>query len=43
MMEGETNLSVLIKNMQPILNKGQYVFSSVSQINSLDFNKNSIK
>ena len=39
MMNGETNLSVLIKNMQPILNEGQYVFSSVSQIDTLDFNK----
>ena len=39
MMGGETNLSVLIKNMQPILNEGQYVFSSVSTINAFDFNK----
>ena len=38
-MGGETNLSVLIKNMQPVLNEGQYVFSSVSTINALDFNK----
>ncbi len=38
-MAGETNLSVLIKNMQPVLNEGQYVFLSVSEINTLDFNK----
>ena len=38
-MGGETNLSILIKNMQPILNDGQYVFSTVSTINALDFNK----
>ena len=39
MMSGETNLSILIKNMQPVLNEGQYIFSSVSTINALDFNK----
>ena len=38
-MGGETNLSVLIKNMKPVLNEEQYVFSSVSTINALDFNK----
>ena len=39
MMSGETNLSVLIKNMQPVLNEGQYVFSSVSSINAFDLDK----
>ena len=38
-MLGETNLSVLIKNMQPVLNEGRYVFSSVSTINAFDLNK----
>ena len=38
-MGGETNLSVLIKNMQPVLNRGQYVFSSVSTIDTFDLNK----
>ena len=38
-MGGETNLSVLIKNMQPVLNEGRYVFSTVSQIDTLDFDK----
>ena len=38
-MGGETNLSVLIKNMQPVLNEGQYVFSSISTIDTLDLNK----
>ena len=38
-MDGESNLSVLIKNMQPILNEGQYIFSTVSTINAFDFNK----
>ena len=38
-MGGETNLSILIKNMQPVLNRGQYVFSSISTIDTLDLNK----
>lgn len=38
-MGGETNLSILIKNIQPILNDGQYVFSTVSTIDDFDFNK----
>ena len=38
-MGGETNLSVLIKNMQPVLNRGLYVFSSVSTIDTFDLNK----
>lgn len=32
---GETNLNNLIKNMEPILNEGEYVFASVSNINSI--------
>ncbi len=38
-MQGETNLSVLIKNMQPILNDGLYVFSSVSSIALFNLDK----
>ena len=36
-MKGETNLSILIKNMHPILNKGQYVFCTILDVNSIDF------
>ena len=36
-MTGETNLTILIKNMQPIANKGQYVFCSVPNATALDF------
>jgi uncharacterized protein len=38
-MQGETNLSILIKNMQPILNEGQYIFCTVSSKKDLDFDK----
>lgn len=38
-MSGETNLALLLKNMQPILNEGQYVFCSVSTETALDFTK----
>jgi uncharacterized protein len=38
-MQGEINLSNLIKNMQPILNEGQYIFCTVSSKNDLDFDK----
>ena len=30
-MTGETNLSVLLKSMQPMLHEGEYVFCSISQ------------
>jgi uncharacterized protein len=39
MVGGETNLSVLIKNMQPVLNDGQYVFCSVPTIAAFDLDK----
>ena len=32
---GETNLNNLIKNMEPILNEGEYVFASVSNVKSI--------
>jgi uncharacterized protein len=38
-MQGETNLSILIKNMQPILNEGQYIFCTVSSEKNLNFDK----
>jgi uncharacterized protein len=38
-MQGETNLSVLINNMQPILNEGQFVFCNVSSKKDFDFDK----
>jgi uncharacterized protein len=38
-MQGETNLSILIKNMQPILNEGQYIFCSVSSKKDLNFDE----
>jgi uncharacterized protein len=38
-MQGETNLSILIKTMQPILNEGQYVFCTVSSQKDLNFDK----
>lgn len=39
MMNGETNLSVLIKNMQPVLNDGLYVFLCVTHLENLDFDE----
>jgi uncharacterized protein len=38
-MTGETNLTHLIKNMQPVWNEGQYVFCSVLKMDALDFTK----
>lgn len=38
-MKGETNLAVLIKNMTPILNDGEYVFCSISKEKVIDFSK----
>ena len=38
-MAGETNLSILIKNMQPILNEGQYVFCSMRSQSAIDFHR----
>ena len=32
---GETNLNNLIKNMEPILNEGEYVFASVKNVTSI--------
>ncbi len=38
-MAGETNLSVLIKNMQPVLNNGEFVFCSVNSLAAFDMDK----
>jgi uncharacterized protein len=38
-MKGETNLSVLIKNMHPIVNEGEYVFCSLPHNKVLNFDK----
>lgn len=35
-MSGEMNLSILIRNMQPVLQEGDYVFSVVEEIKSLN-------
>ena len=35
-MNGETNLSILIKNMQPVLQEGDYVFTLVEDIRTLN-------
>ena len=37
-MSGETNLSKLIKGMTPKLNEGEYVFSTVKDLSSIDRN-----
>lgn len=34
-MAGETDLSILIANMEPVLNEGEYVFVSVSDLRSI--------
>jgi uncharacterized protein len=38
-MHGETNLSVLIHNMQPVLNDGLYVFCTVPSETPINFSK----
>nr|WP_320119596.1 ACT domain-containing protein [uncultured Marinifilum sp.] len=35
-MKGEKDISILIKKMTPILNQGEYVFSTVKDINTID-------
>jgi uncharacterized protein len=37
-MTGEKNLKKLLKTLKPILNKGDYVFCNVKDLESLDFN-----
>ena len=38
-MKGETHLAILIKNMTPVLNEGEYVFCSISRGEAIDFSK----
>jgi hypothetical protein len=38
-MAGETNLDVLLKNMQPCLNEGEYVFCTVGEFKSINQNE----
>ena len=38
-MPGETDLTVLLKNMKPVLHEGEFVFCSVTNINEIDFNR----
>jgi len=35
-MSGETNLSELIKGMTPKLNDGEYVFSTIKDVSTVD-------
>lgn len=35
-MPGETDLTVLLKNMKPVLHEGEFVFCSVTNINEID-------
>ena len=35
-MQGETNLSILLKNMQPTLHAGEYVFCTTNNIINID-------
>ncbi len=35
-MKGESNLALLIRGMRPKLNEGEYVFTSVIDINAID-------
>lgn len=35
-MSGETNLAILIKNMQPVLQEGDYVYTLVEDIKSMN-------
>ena len=37
-MTGETNLSILLKNIKPFLNEGEYVFCTVDDLTQIDTN-----
>ena len=37
-MTGEMNIKALLKNLQPVLNKGEYVFVSVKNLEEIDRN-----
>ncbi|MDP5201215.1 ACT domain-containing protein [Flavobacterium sp. DG2-3] len=38
-MSGEKNLDILLKNLNPVLNEGQYVYCSVTNIDKIPFSK----
>jgi len=38
-MSGELNLTILLKNMKPVLNSGEYVFCTLSNTEKIDLNK----
>ncbi|MBZ4036809.1 ACT domain-containing protein [Flavobacterium sp. 17A] len=38
-MEGEINLITILKNLNPVLNDGKYVFTKVDAIDSIPFSK----
>ena len=38
-MEGETNLNTILKNLNPVLNDGKYVFTKVDSIDHIPFSK----
>lgn len=38
-MSGETNLAVMIRTMQPLLNRGDYVFCSVKELDKIDIDQ----
>lgn len=38
-MSGEINLAILLKNMQPVLNEGDYVFCTVSNRDNIELDQ----
>ena len=38
-MSGEINLEILLKNMNPVINAGDYVFCTISTIEKIDLNE----
>jgi len=38
-MSGETDLSILLKNMIPLLNEGDYVFCTIANLTNIDINE----
>lgn len=38
-MEGETNLSTILENLNPLLNNGKYVFTKVDSLDLIPFSK----
>ncbi|MHC0448219.1 ACT domain-containing protein [Flavobacterium sp. 3-218] len=38
-MSGEKNLDILLKNLNPVLNEGRYVYCSLNTIDNIPFSK----